>query len=230
MIYIYSIIEKVLKETTVRLADGQQVHIVTSQRYISWIGPWFPASVKMSQVFNAEGQEISRKNYDAEIKALINQEKKSIPFQIGFFRNTIAFAVIISALLIIMPQINQRKAAAKELSATALNERIETIKVGDIYRINFFNDAQGESFKAIGVIKITAVDGDKISFSRGLNTIEDTFKNRDVSVDDSAFSTEEESFSKKTLINTGQDHSVISMPTEQHSVGYIIGKIITSQN
>lgn len=237
MIFIYSIVEKQLTQKSINTtlksnSVPQDIFLTVSQKYISWLGPWFPASPKMTKAFNQQGEEIRRKEWIDLVKSEARSLKETVPFQWGFFRNTIILLVVFGVLAIIRPGMNKRAAEAIAKQNEQLQYAVENLSGGDIAVVSFYNDVQGKSMNGIGLIKINHVEGDTIFINRSKAIIDNAKPAEATNIDRSegAFGTIIEKIKRPVLISSGKDRVLITYPTDVETSGYTVGSILSVES
>lgn len=235
MIFIYSINEKQLSQKNIqgklKNAQVEESFILTiSQHYISWLGPWFPASVKKSRLYTAQGKEIPKVDWSDHIKKEANALKAAVPFQIGFFRNTIIFLVAIAILSVVMPKINAKKSAETATRKETLYNRLRQLKQGDILRVSFINTADEQSMNGIGLVKVMKIEGDSIFIVRSNTLVEDNMDNTRGELSISDFGTNEDHVVKHIMEETVREDVLIAYPKDTKRANYTIGRVIQFEN
>ncbi|MCW3464512.1 hypothetical protein [Chitinophaga nivalis] len=236
MIYIYTITEKPLAEKSITItlpdnAGSTQQHLVVVQSYISWLGPWFPASFKTVKVYDNNNVQVPKKKWTAAVKQEATALKATVPFQIGFFRNTIILAVVLGILSLVMPRINKQRAAQAQANITALNEKMKHLAPGDMLRVSFIkmineNTAGGE----IGLAKVTRISNDTLFIVRSTNMAENTIDNKKAPFTATGFSAIAEKINLQTLIISDADRILQTYPAPGESSGNTIGTVIGLEN
>ncbi|MFC6103277.1 hypothetical protein [Olivibacter domesticus] len=237
MIFIYSIVEKQLTQKSINAtlksnSVPQDIFLTVSQKYISWLGPWFPASPKMTKAFNQQGEEIRRKEWIDLVKSEARSLKETVPFQWGFFRNTIILLVVFGVLAIIRPGMNKRAAEAIAKQNEQLQYAVENLSGGDIAVVSFYNDVQGKSMNGIGLMKINHVEGDTIFINRSKTVIDNMKPTEAANIDRSegAFETIIEKIKRPVLISSVKDRVLITYPTDVETSGYTVGSILSVES
>lgn len=237
MIFIYSITEKQLTQKDINgtlKSDpaSQNILLTVSQKYISWLGPWFPASPKMVRAFNQQGGEIRRKEWTDAIKSEARSLKETVPFQWGFFRNTIIFLGAVGILAIVRPGMNKRAAEEKALQSEQLQHAVENLSAGNIAVVSFDNDLQGKGMNGIGLVKINHIEGDTIFISRSKAIIDNAKRAEAANLDRSegAFEIMIEKIKKSALILSGRDRVLIAYPIDAMTSSYTVGSIISIES
>lgn len=237
MIFIYSITEKQLTQKGINGTlksdpTSQNILLTVSQKYISWLGPWFPASPKMVRAFNQQGGEIRRKEWTDAIKSEARSLKETVPFQWRFFRNTIIFLAAVGILAIVRPGMNKRAAEEKAMQSEQLQHAVENLATGDIAVVSFYNSVQGTSMNGIGLIKITHIEGDTIFINRGKTVINNAkfAEAAHMEKGENAFETVTEKIKKSALLLSGKDRVLITYPADAERGSYTVGSILNIES
>lgn len=235
MIFIYSINEKQLIQKNIqgKLKNAQVEEsfvLAISQHYISWLGPWFPASVKKSRLYTIQGKEILKADWSDLIKNEAEVLKEAVPFQIGFFRNTIIFLIAIAVLSVVMPKINAKKSAEAATRKETLYNRLRQLKQGDILRVSFINTADEQSINGIGLVKVMKIEGDSIFIVRSNTLVEDNMDNRQSELSIGNFGASQERVIKHLMEEIVQEDVLIAYPKDMQRANYTIGRVIKFEN
>ncbi|MEH6305906.1 hypothetical protein RYH73_09655 [Olivibacter sp. CPCC 100613] len=235
MIFIYTFIDKQLAQKSLRKAlKNSQVEeplqLTVTQRYISWLGPWFPAGPKTNRLYTAQGREIPKVDWSDAIKTEAKTLKENVPFQIGFFRNTIIFLTAIAILSIIMPKINAKKSAETTAAKEALYKRLAQIKTGDILRVSFINTVDEQSMNGIGLIKVMKIEGDSIFIARSKTVVEDNMDNMRNELQLADFGDAKERVIKHLIEQNPREKVLLAYPKEEEQSNYTVGIAIKFEN
>lgn len=228
MIFTYTIEEKVLKEASIRV-NQETFRVVISQDYISFLvpGPWLPFGIKTSRVYDQADNEVKPSNWSDELMHQVKSLKKSVPFQVSLFRNTIIFALFILAAIIIMPRVNQNKLENKEKAQEELIQAIEQVKEGDVFRVIVTKEENNTVSNAgIGLIKVVGVSGDTIKCVRSTQMAEYSYKGESKRLKYKEFGSDVELINKKALVRSGRDFSLTTIPTQPNRPGRYVGSIL----
>lgn len=232
MIVFYNVIEKPLAHKKIQAslqsdAQRQEFDMELTQSYVSMFGPLFPFTPKTVRLYNQNGEMIKRKEWTEDIKNEAIALKDSVPFQIGFFRNSIILVVVLGALALIMPGINKKNADLAQASATEMVSRLSNLRPGDILRVSFYKTTENATVGEIGLAKITRTDGENIYFVRSTKTVENNFDNNTADLNLNEFSTTEEQAQKRNL---DKYKVLLAPPAPGKMSGETIGSILKLEN
>lgn len=180
MIFIYSVYEYILgeKEITATLKDEVDfkpytLRIITpARRFIGM--PFGGGLVKISRLYDANGNLIKTRKYSNELKDQIKDFKQECP--IPYFKLWKGFVFVFVALIIgsIIYGIKNKIENGQRTEQTTLTvNQLSVIKAGDLYGVSFFTDVTGNNIDGLpeGWIRIVKIEGNSIFAQRSKETV-----------------------------------------------------------
>ncbi|QES87954.1 hypothetical protein [Rhizosphaericola mali] len=180
MIFFYQMYDYVLGEKEIIATLKNETHtqrftlkIITPARkfvYMSYGG----GLVKISRLYDVNGQLIHARNYSDEIKNEVKNFKRQL--KIPYFQLWKGFLYTIVVLIIaaiIFSIKNKIKTNDLKGQSAHLTEQLQALKPGQLYGISNFTDAEGNSVNGLpeSWIKIVKIDQDTIYIQRSKQTI-----------------------------------------------------------
>lgn len=180
MIFFYQMYDYVLGEKEIIATLKNETHtqrfklqIITPARkflYMSYGG----GLVKISRLYDVNGQLIHARNYSDEIKNEVKNFKRQLKipyFQLwkGFWYT---FVVLIIAAIIFSIKNKIQTNDLKDQSAH-LTEQLQALKPGQLYGVTNFTNAEGNSVDGLpeSWIKIVKIDQDTVFIQRSKQTV-----------------------------------------------------------
>ncbi len=180
MLFIYSVYEHLIKSKDITASlknepEPQQftLNIITPAREFLGL-PFGGGLVKLSRLYDQQGNLINTTRYSPELKKQIKEFKKECP--IPYFRLWKGFIFVAIALAvgsIIYGVKNKIESDSRAEKTAYMVERLNHIENGQLYGASFFIDSKGNNIDGLpeGWIKIIKVEGDTIFLQRSKQTI-----------------------------------------------------------
>lgn len=180
MIFIYHTYEYLLKskEITATLKDDAQeknytLNIVTIARDFLLM-PFGGGLVKISRLYDAQGNLIKSSRYSKELKAQIKEIKKESP--VPYFRLWKGFLFVLIALVIasaIMGIKNKIDSNDRAETAAQMIEELTNIHPGQIFAASFFTDIEGNNINGLpeGWVRVMKLENDVLFLQRSKQTV-----------------------------------------------------------
>lgn len=183
MLFFYTRYEYVLGNKVVSATLKNQAHsetydleIITPAIKFFWFLPMGGGLVKISRLYNAQGELLHAKNYSSELKNEIKQFKKTL--KVPYLKLWSGYLILLSIALIgsVIYGMKMKKDATKFNEQTErLTQSLQNLQKGQCYAASFFTDENGNQINGLpaGWIRIERIDGDTIFVKRSLEVAYD---------------------------------------------------------
>lgn len=173
--YEYLLNSKEVKTTLKNESDAKTytLNIVTIARDFLFM-PFGGGLVKISRLYDGEGNLIKSSRYSKELKAQIKEIKKESP--IPYFRLWKGFLFVLIALVItsaIMGIKNKIDANDRAETAAQMIVELTNIHPGQIFAASFFTDIEGNNINGLpeGWVRVVKLDKDVLFLQRSKQTV-----------------------------------------------------------